>query len=174
MSYRWIVLVACCWLPACGSDDGHDAAGSDALGTCGVQARLSGGSNFRFTGDDDAACATQYSFDSGLEVMFVGVSADGSLELRIADVTEGETGAEFATRVIVIDAADERFQGNDCLTSVTEHRLLKAEASNIGEQRHYQVSGDGTCPSPLTPLNAEIGVATLASFAFRAQFTWRD
>jgi hypothetical protein len=174
MSYRWIALVWCCSLPACGSDDDHKSAGSDALGSCGVEAQLSGGSSLRFTGNDDAACATQHSFDSGLEVMFVGVSADGSLELQIADVTEGETGADFTTRVIVVDAANERFQANDCLTSVSEHDLLETETSNIGELRHYQVGGEGSCPSPLTPLNAAVGEATLGSFAFRAQFTWRD
>jgi hypothetical protein len=174
MSYRWLVLVSCCSLAACGSDDDHKAAGSDALGSCGVAARLTGGSSLHFTGDDDAACATQHSFDSGLEVTFVGLSGEGSLELQIADVTEGETGADFKTRVIVVDAANERFQGNDCLTSVSEHHLLETEASTIGELRHHQVSGQGTCPRPLTPLNAEVGEAALGSFAFRAQFTWRD
>lgn len=174
MSYPLTLLMLCCSLTACGSDDDHEAAGVGGLGSCGVEARLSGGSSLHFTGDDDAACATQHSFESGLEVMFVGVSAEGSFELQIADVMEGETGADFKTRVIVVDAAHERFQGNDCLTSVSEHRLLETEASTIGELRQYQVSGQGTCPSPLTPLNAELGEAALGSFAFRAQFTWRD
>jgi hypothetical protein len=174
MRYHWSLLLLCCSPSACGSDDDHQLAGADALGSCGVEARLSGGSSLRFTGDDDAACATQHSSESGLEVMFVGVSAPGSFELQIADVTEGETGAEFETRVIVVDAANERFQGNDCSTSVSEHRLLETEASTIGELRHYQVSGEGACPSPLSPLNAEVGEAALGGFAFRAQFTWRD
>ena len=51
---------------------------------------------------------------------------------------------------------------------------MEVEASEIGELRHYQVSGEGTCSEPLEPVAAAGDAATLGAFAFRAAFTWRD
>jgi hypothetical protein len=164
----------CLTLAACG-DDGGDGAPADSasLGTCGVRADVTGGTIIHFTGKDDAACATQHSFDSGLDVSFLGTSAKGTLELSIEDVVEGETGDDYPTRVIVRSPANESWQGAACLVSISEHRLRDVEASEIGELRHYQVSGEGTCADPLASVAAATPV-TLGPFTFRAQFTWRD
>lgn len=167
------MLALCCSLAACGRDGDGGHSDTASLGTCGLKADVTGGASLQFSGDDNVACATQHSFDSGLEVLFVHVESRASLELKIGAVTEGETGSDFVTRVIV-SAYEQRFQGNACLTTITEHELLETEASAIGELRHYQVSGEGSCPDALSPEQAEVGEATLDSFAFRAQFTWRD
>jgi hypothetical protein len=120
------------------------------------------------------ACLTQHSFDSGLDVTFVKPTGQASLELSISDVAEGMTGASFPTRVMV--RLDElRYQANDCSVSIDEHRLLEIEASEIGELRQYQASGQGNCAAPLQSATASaMAEVTLAPFEFRAQFTWRD
>jgi hypothetical protein len=162
---------------ACGGGDGEAAEARSAafLGTCGVRAEIGGGAEIRFTGKDDVACGTQHSFDTGLDGVFIGVNAQGSLELAIAEVAEGETGEDFPTRVTVTTSgAKERWQGSSCLTSISEHRLVKAEDSEIGELRHYQVGGTGGCAEDLVSAQAGNAGLTLGTFEFRAEFTWRD
>lgn len=143
-------------------------------GTCGIRAEVAGGTSLRFTGKNDAACATQHSFDTGLDVVFIGTDDKGTLDLAIADIAEGETGSDYPTRLTVTNAAEERWQGSGCLTSVSEHHLANIEDSEIGELRQYQVSGEGTCTEPLESVSADAAPVTLTSFAFRAGFTWRD
>jgi len=135
---------------------------------------VAGGTAIQFTGKNDAACATQHSFDTGLDGVFVGTNAKGTLELVVDDVTEGETGSDYPTRITVTSPAKERWQGTGCLASITEHRLVKTEASEIGELRHYQVGGEGSCSKPLESVPAGSDAVTLGPFAFRAEFTWRD
>ena len=162
-------------MPACGSSSGgNDSTNSGVQGTCGIRADVAGGTSIRFTGNNDAACATQHSFDTGLDATFIGIDNKGTLELTIDDIAEGEIGSDYPTRLSVMNAADERWQSSTCLTSISEHHLVEVEDSEIGELRQYQVSGEGTCPEPLEPLSAGADPVTLASFAFRARFTWRD
>ncbi len=176
----WLLLAIA--TVSCGSDDQHraDAAGgaddgsnATGLGTCGLRTKVSGGTDIDFTGKDDAACATQHSFDTGLDGIFIGTETKGTLELLVDDVTEGEVG-EFPARVVVTSTARENWQGAGCTATLSEHRLLRTEASTIGELRHYQVSGEGTCADPLESVPAGGAPVTVGPFAFRAEFTWRD
>lgn len=162
-------------LSGCG-DGGGDGNGSpsSSLGTCGIRADVTGGTTIHFTGANDAACATQHSFDTGLDAAFLGLNAKGTLELIVDSVTEGATGDDYPTRIVVTSPAKERWQSAACLASISEHRLVKTEASAIGELRHYQVSGEGACTDPLAATPAGPDPVTLSTFAFRAQFTWRD
>jgi hypothetical protein len=137
-------------------------------------ATVSGGATIEFFGKDDVACATQHSFDSGLDGTFIGVNAKGTLELVVDDVTEGEIGDDYPTRITVTSAAKERWQNAACLTSFSEHRLTSTEASEIGELRRYQVSGEGECAEPFESAPEGGPTVTLGRFAFRAGFTWRD
>jgi hypothetical protein len=173
--------VLCLTVSACGNsgDSGGGAGGggstsSSSLGTCGIRADVAGGTAIQFTGKDDAACATEHSFDTGLDGSFIGTDAKGTLELIVDDVAEGKTGSDFPTRIVVTSPAKERWQGTGCLTSISEHHLVKTEASEIGELRHYQVSGEGTCAKPLDSVPTGGDAVTLGPFTFRAQFTWRD
>lgn len=168
--------VLCLTISACGDsgDEQNGSTSSSSLGTCGIRADVAGGTAIQFTGKDDAACATQHSFDTDLEGLFIGTNAKGTLELTVLDVAEGETGSSYPTRVAVTNTAKERWQGTGCLASISEHRLVKTEASEIGELRHYQVSGEGTCAEPLESVPAGGDAVTIGSFAFRAEFTWRD
>lgn len=181
MTARALLLtVLCLTVSACGnSGTGGDGSGgggngSTTLGTCGIRADVTGGTAIQFTGKDDAACATQHSFDAGLDGLFIGTNAKGTLELIVDDVAEGQTGSDYPTRVVVTSPTKEHWQGTDCLTSISEHRLVNTEASEIGELRHYQVSGEGTCTKPLDPVPTGGDAVTIGPFAFRAEFTWRD
>jgi hypothetical protein len=175
-AFRALLPVALCLgLSACdGSDEGGGSPESSALGTCGIRADATGGTTVHFTGRNDAACATQHSFDAGLDVLFVGTKDQGTFELAIDDVIEGETGSDFPTSVSVTNDEGERWQASGCLTSISEHRLLEVEASAIGELRHYQVSGEGSCSDTLTPSTTGLEPVTATAFTFRSQFTWRD
>ena len=162
---------------ACAGGDDDDGVGptdSSSLGTCAIRADVTGGTTIHFAGKDDAACATLHSFDSGLDALFIGTNAKGTLELIVDDVLEGETGSDFPTRVVVTSTEKAHWQSAGCLTSISEHELLEIEASEIGELRHHQVSGEGSCPEPLVPESAGDDGVMLGPFTFRAQFTWRD
>jgi len=170
---------------SCGSGDEHGSAGaagesgvggnasSTGLGTCGLRTNVSGGTDIGFTGRDDAACTTLHSFDAGLDVIFSGTDAKGSLELIVDDVLEGETG-DYPARIVVTSTARENWQGEGCTATLSEHRLLRTEASTLGELRHYQVSGEGSCTAALESVPAGSPSVTVGPFAFRAELTWRD
>jgi hypothetical protein len=156
-----------------GGGEGNEPSGS-SLGTCGLRSEVSGGATIHFTGQNDVSCATLHSSGTGLDAVFSGLDAKGSLELVVDDVTEGETGSDFPSRIVVTSTARETWQGTGCLTSLSEHHLLSTEASTIGELRHYQVTGVGTCPTDLASFPAGGVATTVGPFAFRAEFTWRD
>ena len=169
-----VAALLCSPIGACGNgDDDTDDEGSGLSGGCAIRAHVSGGIDLRFTGKSDAACAAQHSFDTGLEVTFIDTSGKGTLELVIDDVAEGETGDAYPARVVVTGTAQTRWQSSGCVAAINEHRLERVEASAIGELRHYQVSGGGTCSEPLEAA-AGGNPSTLDVFTFRAGFTWRD
>jgi hypothetical protein len=175
--HAFLSIALCVSVSACGgSDDGNadGGNGSSSLGICGIKADVAGGTAIEFTGNDDAACATPHSFDSGLDAIFIGTNAKGTLELVVDDVTEGETGSDYPTRITITSTAKEHWQGAGCLTSLSEHRLVRTEASALGELRHYQVSGEGSCRTPLDSVPAGGDAVNIGPFAFRAEFTWRD
>lgn len=163
----------CLVLSGCGSSD-DGAAHSSSLGACGVRVAITGGTSIDFSGHDDAACATLHSFDAGLDAVFIGSNAKGTIELAVRSVTEGETGSDYATHVNVTSAAKEHWQSDDCLTSITEHRHSSTEQSSLGELRHYQVTGNGSCSAPLESAPAGGEPVTVGAYEFRAEFTWRD
>jgi len=138
-----------------------------------MRAEVTDGTVVRFTDSNDAACATQHSFSSGLEAVFVGNGAKGAIELVIANVTEGETGGDYPTRLELSNGAGESWKSDDCLTSITEHELLRTEETELGEFRIYRVVGEGRCAEPLGSVTAGGNAAVLDSFAFHAEFTWR-
>jgi hypothetical protein len=168
-----LLLAICVAISAC-SDGGSDSQKSGALGTCGIRADVTGAVAIQFTGRDDAACATQHSTDTGLDAMFIGIDAKGTLEVTVDAVTEAETGSAFPTSIVVISPAKEHWQGSACVTSISEHRLLNSESSALGELRHYQVSAEGTCSEPLEASPPGAASVTLGPFSFRAEFTWRE
>lgn len=145
-----------------------------ALGACAVQAEVTGGTTITFTGKNDAACATLTSSERGLDMIFIGENAKGTLEVIVDDVAEGETLADYPAKVVVTSTAKEHWQGAGCVASLSEHRLVKTDASELGELRHYQVSGAGTCREPLDSVPTGNAAVTLDAFAFRAEVTWRD
>lgn len=161
----------CLGITACGGGEDNGDASSES--TCALRAEVSGAAAIRFTGKDDAACLTQHSFDSGLDVSFSGLGGKGVLELDIDGVGEGETGEDYAAEVWVRSGDGQRWRGASCTATITEHDLLEIEASEIGELRHYQVVGNGHCEEPLESVPAGEEPVTVDAFSFRAQFTWR-
>jgi hypothetical protein len=172
---RTALLITLLEISACsGSSGTDDGSGEQGNGTCGLRADVTGGTTIHFTGKDDAACATLHASGTGLDGQFIGVDAKGTLELMVDDITEAETGSDYPTRVLVTSTAKEHWQGAGCLTSVNEHQLLKTEASTIGELRHYQLSGSGSCVAPLDSVPVGGEAVSVSEFVFRAQFIWRD
>jgi hypothetical protein len=170
---RLLTALLCLALTACGGND-DDSGDTDSHGTCMLRADVSGAVSIQFTGKNDAVCLTQHSFDAGLQATFTGLDAQGTLELIIDDVQEGQLGDDLVTQVNVTSASTERWQSMLCRASITAHDLVEVEASGIGELRHYQVAGAVTCPEPLPSLPAGDEPVTLETLSFRAQFTWRD
>jgi hypothetical protein len=156
-----------------GGGEGNEPSNS-SLGTCGLRSEVSGGTTIHFTGQNDVSCATLHSSGTGLDAIFSGLDAKGSIELMVDEVTEGHTGSDFPTRIVVTNTARDKWQGDDCRTSISEHRLLRTEASAIGELRHYQVTGAGTCTADLESSPAGGAPTAVGPLAFRAEFTWRD
>ena len=167
---RLCAVLVCFALVACGGNDDVN----DSEGSCLLRAEVSGAVSIRFTGKDDAACLTQHSFDTGLDATFSGLGGKGMLELSIAEVAEAEIGDDYMAEVGVMSADKERWRGTGCLASLTAHDLVEAEASELGELRHYQVAGSGRCVGPLESVPAGAEPVTVEAFDFRAQFTWRD
>lgn len=166
-----LVAIVSCHLLACGSSG--DSTGSAAeLSTCGLRTSFGGGVSASFTGHDDVACLTQHGFDAGLDADFVHPSSKVTVSLAIDDVVEGETGEHFPTHLRVMSDAG-AWQSDACAMSLSEHHLLQTEASTIGELRHYQVSGHGSCSEPLHGAGG-LADTSVAELEFRAQFTWRD
>ncbi len=161
----------CLGISACGGGDDDGDASSE--GTCSLRAEVSGAASIEFTGKDDAACLTQHSFDTGLDVSFSALGGKGVLEVGIDAVAEGETGDDYAADVAVTSADKKRWRGTACTVAITEHELLEVEASEIGELRHYQVAGNGRCAEPLESVPAGSEAVTVDAFSFRVQFTWR-
>lgn len=159
-------------LIGCGGDGDGDGSMNSISGTCGVRAEVSGAATFNYSGGDEAACLTQHSSGAGIELNFVSTAPKGSLEIWIDELLEGQTGSGFQARVAV--TAAKVWQSTTCVASVSEHRLLSTEASSLGELRHYQVSGDGSCPEALAPVRDPGEAITIQPFAFRAQVVWRD
>jgi hypothetical protein len=173
---RWMrfrMAAVCLALTACGGND-DDSGNSGVQGTCGLRTDVSGGMSLQFTGKSDAVCLTQHSFDTGIDALFSGLNGKGTFELTIDDIAEGETGDDYPVQVVVTNAGRERWQGMGCVASITAHDLVEVEASEIGELRHYQVAGTGTCAEPLESVPAGSDVVTVGPFGFRAQITWRD
>ncbi|HVY31486.1 MAG TPA: hypothetical protein VHB79_33260 [Polyangiaceae bacterium] len=178
----WLAVSACSSGSGSGNDKGSVGAGGDSanppssstLGNCGLRTVVTGGTAIQFTGQNDAACAPLNSFGAGLDVIFSGTGAKGSLELIVDNVKEGQTGSDFPSRVVVTSPERKTWQGSGCVTSITEHSLLRSEMSALGELRHYQVTGNGTCTASLDSTPGSDSPVTVEPFEFRSEVTWRD
>jgi hypothetical protein len=149
-------------------------SGAAALGTCGVAAQLSGAANASFSGNDDAACVTAHSFDTGVNAGFLHVDSKYTLQLDLPEVGEGEVGA-FMAAVRFSNQSNQAWNSDDCQVDLSEHALVKTEASELGELRHYQLSGHGWCDSALEPVGTDsAGSVEIGEFDFRVSITWRD
>jgi hypothetical protein len=149
-------------------------SGAAALSSCGVAAQLSGGIVATFSGKDDAACVTSHSFDQGVNAGFLQIESKYTLQLDVPEVAEGEVG-DFAASVRVANQTNQAWGSDDCRVDLSEHALVKTEASELGELRHYQLSGHGWCDSALEPLGTDVGGSVeIGEFDFRVQITWRS
>jgi hypothetical protein len=123
-----------------------------------------------------AACgslACGSSGDGGTGSSTAGLDTCGLRTRVTGAVSASFTGEDYEAEVSVTDDDAGRFQSGDCAVAITEHQLVETEDSVLGELRHYQVSGEGACTSALVSASGD-SEATLADFAFRARFTWRD
>jgi hypothetical protein len=160
-------------LASSGCSDSNDSSAS-ALGSCGAAAQLSGAVMASFLGNDDAACVTSHSFDKGVNAGFLHIDSKVTLQLDIPEVEEGKTGT-YAASVRFSNQANQAFSSDDCQVDLSEHALLSTEASELGELRHYQLTGHGWCDSALEPVGTGAsGNVEISEFDFRVQLTWRD
>lgn len=154
------------------SDSSNSSAA--ALGDCGLAAQLSGSVMASFSGNDDAACVTSHSFDQGVNAGFLHVDSKYTLQLDIPEVEEGQAGS-FAASVRFANQTNQAFSSDDCRVDLSEHTLVNSEASELGELRHYQLTGHAWCDSALEPVSTDTsGSVEIGEFDFRVQITWRD
>ena len=156
----------------CGGDDGRDAG--SLAGSCALAVELSGALSRSQRASEQLACATQHSFDSGVDCVFLSSNADLRVALGIADIEEGETGQFPASVEVSMDAQRFRTTPNGCSVSVTEHVLTSRESTEIGEVRRYRVAGSGSCSEPAKRVNEQGESVTVGPFQFRQPAVWRD
>ncbi|HEY6560236.1 MAG TPA: hypothetical protein VI072_23285 [Polyangiaceae bacterium] len=160
-------LVTC----GCGGDDDRDAG--SLSGSCALGVELSGAISRSQRPSEQLACATQHSFESGVDNLFLSTNAELRFELGIADIEEGATGQYPAHVEILVEARRFRTATNGCSVNVTEHALVARENTEIGEVRRYRVVGSGSCSAPAEPVNEQGEPVTVGSFQFRQPAVWR-
>jgi len=164
-------------LLGCGDDD----PAPEPKPNCSIGVTLSGDVQGTLSVLDEVACGINVSLDSGIDVVFIPLRAITGIELRIGEVTEGETGGPFPTRVGVTTEEDPTTQqvrryatsSVGCNVEISEHRLEGTQMSVLGEERHYQVVGTGSCGESAVPADM-MGEIVLSDFVFRATAIWTD
>jgi hypothetical protein len=156
----------------CGDDNDRDAGG--LAGSCSLGVELGGAVSRSQRVSEQLACATQHSFESGVDNLFLSANAELRFELGIADIEEGATGQYPAHVEILVEAHRFRTAPNGCSVNVTEHALVARENTEIGEVRRYRVVGSGSCSAPAEPVNEQGEPVTVGAFQFRQPAVWRD
>ncbi|HEX6277122.1 MAG TPA: hypothetical protein VFZ53_28975 [Polyangiaceae bacterium] len=159
-------------LVGCGGDG--DGGGDASKPICSIGVTLAGDVEARFDVDDDVSCLIAHSSGSGIELSYIPAEEVSTIELDIAEVTEGETGADFPMTVVVNLDAGTRYTTGACTATLTEHRLDGTETTSIGELRNYVVVGTGSCAEPALPPAPATGSIELGALSFRIPATWRD
>jgi hypothetical protein len=157
---------------ACGGNDDSDGADTDT--TCSLQTELAGGLQASRDDFDGVACGTQHSFDSGIDNVFISVDPTYTFDLGIEDVREAELGSYAAHVAVGFEGRRWSTLPRACSVTIDRHLLESREASNIGEQRHYRVSGSGTCSVPAKSADTTLADVTIRPFFFHIPVTWRD
>ena len=164
-------------LLGCGDDD----PAAEPKPNCSIGVTLTGDVQATFSARDETACGINVSLDSGIDVAFIPLRAISGIELRIGDVTEGETGGPFPTGVGVTTEEDPTTQqvrrygtsSVGCNVEIGEHRFEETQMSVLGEERHYQVVGTGSCSESAVPADM-MGEIAVSNFVFRATAIWTD
>jgi hypothetical protein len=159
-------------LVACGGDG--DGGGDGSKPICSIGVTLSGDVDARFDVDDDMSCLISHSFDSGIELSYIPAQEVSNIELDIAEITEGETGANFPATVVVHLDVGTRYSVGACTAEITEHRPDGTETTSIGELRNYVVVGTASCTEPALPPPPATGTIEVGALSFRIPATWRD
>jgi hypothetical protein len=154
---------------------GDDEPAPKPKPNCAIGVRLTGDVEVTLSDEDEAACGTQHSLNSGLDVSFIPGHDISGIELRIDDVTEGETGGPFPTGILVTTEDVRRYGTSPigCSVELTEHDLERTEASEIGELRHHRVAGTGSCTEPAVTTDMA-GQVSIGDFTFFFSVTWRE
>jgi len=116
------------------------------------------------------ACASQTSFDSGIDVGFLFVGGELShVDLEVDDVLEGETGGAFPARLRIFHDDGREWRGEQCTAEIVEHEHVGP--GELGWER-YRVTGGVVCEGA-TRSPADSGAAVeLQSFSFVVTLSW--
>ena len=156
----WVLLFGL--LAACEEDEPGEV-------TCSLALSLSGDASDALTSKSSLACAISHSGDAGIDVGYLQTSgAIKSVDLSIAAITKGETGAGFPATLTIHHSDDRSWKADECTVSVTDHAFR--EAVEFGDA--YHVVGTGECASPA--LDDEGGSVTVAPFKFIVHAIWSD
>lgn len=161
-------------LIACGGDDDAHAAGTTSFGkdvTCGVAFELSGALELVATPSrSKPACATQTSFESGIDADFIFIEDElSSVELIVEDVLEGETGAGFPAQLELVHEDGREWRAKSCLAEIIEHEPIGP--GELGWER-YRVGGTATC-DPATSVPSGSGADVIVdTFTFVVTLSW--
>ena len=173
----WVAIAAWLLIGCGGGDDDDGGASADGSGgfsrdtTCGVALALGGALDLTVAPSRSAAaCATQTSFDTGIDAGFV--FAEGALdhvELVIDDVHEGETGASFPAHVTIVHDDGREWSAQDCSAAISQHEHVGP--GELGWER-YRVVGSVACEAPLPEEDGAKPALELESLRFVATISW--
>jgi len=174
-SYRlvpcWGFVVAAA-LFGCGDDAADDGAtGFSDDTTCGATLALSGALELRVPPSrTNVACATQTSFDSGIDAGFLFVDSELShADLEVDDVLEGETGTAFAARLTIVHEDGREWSAQSCTAEIIEHEHVGP--GDLGWER-YRVVGSVSCEAAPSDPPGTAPEVDVESFLFVATISW--
>jgi hypothetical protein len=130
-----------------GGTSGTDGTEVDELpddATCAAIVELRGGVELEVTPTTTIQCVGQPSRGAGLYIGFVPptVGVFHQVDVMINDVTRGETGAGFATEVLI--AKGTTYRTSSCTATIREHR--ETGPASIGA--YFHVIGSVSCTAP--------------------------
>jgi len=116
------------------------------------------------------ACASQTSFDSGIDTGFLFVEGDlDHVDVEVGDVLEGQTGEKFGARLHIVHDDGREWLGAGCTAVISEHEDVGA--GELGWER-YRVVGSVTCDGAASIPEGSGPALEVQSFDFVVTVSW--
>ena len=177
MALGWNVRCATCLLVAallaCSDSSGDEVPPTafSADTTCGAAIALDGALTLRVPPSrSSTACASQTSFDSGVDTGFLFVDGELShVDLEVDDVHEGEIGSGFPAHLTIVHDDEREWRGEGCTAEIAEHEHVGP--GELGWER-YRLTGSVACEGAASIPAGAAPALELESFAFVVSISW--